>query len=124
MSFDYDIPYLGGYSRDGTTIYIDRDTPAGIKRGRRVYHLRPHGLVGGICVHEHWEKTAMTAWGWNYPEAHELATHAENLFARDVLKLDPDEYEAVWHPVIRAAEKKLRMVGIALPGDLDRTPYA
>ncbi len=123
VSYDYDVPYLGGYSRDGTTIYIDRDTPAEIKRGKRIYHLRPHGLVGGICVHEHWEKTAMTAWGWSYAPAHELATHVENLFARDVLKMDPDEYQAAWRPVIRAAEKKLRMSGIALPGDLDRAPY-
>jgi hypothetical protein len=37
--------------------------------------------------------------------------------------LDPTEYEEVWRPIIRAAEKKLHMPNIALPPDLDRTPY-
>jgi hypothetical protein len=45
VSFDYDVPYLGGYSRDGGTIYIDKDTPAQAARGKRVYQLRPDGLV-------------------------------------------------------------------------------
>ena len=78
VNYDYDVPYLGGYSQDGATIYVDRDTPAETKRGKRLYQLRPQGLVSGILVHEHWEKTALTAWRWSYREAHELATHAEN----------------------------------------------
>jgi hypothetical protein len=124
VNYDYDIPYLAGYSRDGGTIYIDKDTPAEAKRGKRIYLLRPDGLIRGLCVHEHWEKTALTAWGWQYAEAHELATHAENRFAHDVLGLDPADYESVWQPIIRIAERKLRMPNIALPPDLDRTPYA
>jgi hypothetical protein len=79
--------------------------------------------VRGICVHEHWEKTAMTAWGWGYAESHELATHAENHFARDVLELDPDDYEAIWRPVIKLAERKLNAQAAQLPPDLDRTAY-
>jgi hypothetical protein len=129
VSYDYDVPYLGGYSQDGATIYVDRDTPEQIKRGKRVYVIRPApgtispgGLVRGICVHEHWEKTAMTAWGWGYAEAHELATHAENHFARDVLQ-DPAEYEDVWRPIIKLAERKLHAQAAQLPPDLDRTPY-
>jgi hypothetical protein len=123
VSFDYDVPYLGGYSRDGGTIYIDKDTPEQIKRGKRIYRLRPNGLVRGILTHEHWEKTAMLAWGCGYDPAHELATHAENRFARDVLGMDPAEYEDVWKPVIRMAEKKLHAQAAQLPPDLDRTPY-
>ena len=42
---------------------------------------------------------------------------------RDVLKMDPAEYEEVWRPIIRAAEKKLNAQGVQLPPDLDRTPY-
>jgi hypothetical protein len=123
VSFDYDVPYLGGYSADGATIYIDKDTPEQAKRGKRLYQLRPQGLVSCILVHEHWEKTAMLAWGWAYPEAHELATHAEHVCVRDALGLDPAEYEDVWAPIIRFAESKLHKPGIALPPDLDRTPY-
>src|SRR5947209_3604355 len=105
VSYDYDIPYLGGYSQDGSTIYVDRDTPAQIKRGRRIYQIRPDGLVRGICVHEHWEKTAMLVWGWGYPESHELASHAENHFAEETLRMDPAEYEELWKPIIHMAEK-------------------
>jgi hypothetical protein len=123
VNYDYDIPYLGGYSQDGTTIYVDRDTPAQIKRGRRVYPIRPNGLVCGILVHEHWEKTAILVWGWDYPASHELATHAENHFAQEVLQMDPAEYEDIWKPVIHMAEKKLHAQAIQLPPDLDRTPY-
>jgi hypothetical protein len=137
VSYDYDVPYLGGYSRDGATIYIDRDTPSEIKRGKRVYQIlqlapvkagepapaQAGGLIRGILVHEHWEKTAMLAWGFGYAEAHELATHAENHFARDVLGLDPDDYESVWRPVIKLAEKKLHAQAAQLPPDLDLTPY-
>jgi hypothetical protein len=123
VSYDYDVPYLGGYSQDGATIYIDRSTPPEIKRGKRIYPLRPDGLVRGIITHEHWEKTAMLAWGWGYAESHELATHAESHFARDVLQMDPDEYEDVWRPVIKQAERKLHAQAVQLPPDLDKTPY-
>lgn len=123
VNYDYDVPYLGGYSQDGATLYVDRDTPAEAKRGKRLYQLRPQGLVSGILVHEHWEKTALTAWRWSYREAHELATHAEHAHVRNVLKMDAAEYEEVWHPIIRAAEKKLHSQGVQLPPDFDRTPY-
>jgi hypothetical protein len=54
VSFDYDIPYLGGYSQNGSAIYIDKDMPDEIKCGKRVYTLRgPNGLVLGIVMHEH-----------------------------------------------------------------------
>jgi hypothetical protein len=124
VSLDYDVPYLGGYSLDGTTIYVDRNTPAEAKRGKRLYAVRgPLGLVSGILVHEHWEKTALMAWSRSYREAHELATHAEHVHVRDVLNLDPGEYEEVWRPIIRIAETKLHRAEIMLPPDLDRTPY-
>ena len=123
-SFDYDIPYLGGYSRDGSVIYVDRDTPAAIQRGRRAYAIRPHGLVNGILIHEHWEKTALAAWGFDYDAAHELATHAEHRYVRDRLGLDPTLYEEIWRAVIRMAERKLGRRDVLLPPDLDLTPYS
>ena len=123
VSYDYDIPYLGGYSLDGATVYIDRDTPDEWRRAGRVYPLRPRGLVSSILVHEHWEKTALAAWGCSYADAHALATHAEHLYVRDVLRLNADDYENISHPIIRAAEKKLRRSDILIPDDLDPTPY-
>jgi hypothetical protein len=122
-SFDYDIPYLGGYSRDGATVYIDRDTPAVVRRGKRTYAMRPNGLVGGILVHEHWEKTALAAWGLDYEAAHELATHAEHRYVREQLRIDPSLYEELWRPIIRKAETKFGRSAAQLPPDLDTTPY-
>ncbi len=121
--YHYDIPYLGGYSRDGTTIYVDRDTPFQVQRGRAVYQVRPAGLVNGILIHEHWEKTALTAWGYDYDSAHELATHAEHHYVREQLRLDPAEYEDMWRPIIHFCERKLNKPGMQLPPDLDMTPY-
>jgi hypothetical protein len=123
VSFDFDIPYLGGYSVDGSKVYIDRDTPPQISRGKHVFPVRPQGLVQGIVVHEHWEKTALAAWGWDYARAHELATHAEHLYVRSTLDIEDELYEALWHPLIKLAERKLKASDVQLPPDLDRTPY-
>jgi hypothetical protein len=47
----YDIPCLGGYSRDGATIYVDRDTPDQIKQGNRVCPIRPSSAPTAWCIH-------------------------------------------------------------------------
>ncbi len=117
----YDIPYLGGYSRDGATIYLDKDVPPQFKNGNRTYPGQM--LMHGVIVHEHWEKSILDAWGWKYPEAHELATHAEHIFVREQLGIDPDDYEKMLHPVIKNAEKKLGRKDIQLPPDLDPAAY-
>jgi hypothetical protein len=123
VNYDYDIPYLSGYNKAGSVIYVDRDTPETLKRGKRVYPFRPKGLVRALFVHEHWEKSLLIAYGWGYDQAHELATHAEHHFVREVLDIDPDEYEEAIAPLIRMAEKKLHAQAAKLPPDLDRTPY-
>jgi hypothetical protein len=123
VNYDYDIPYLSGYNKAGSVIYVDKDTPGQIKRGNRVYPFRPDGLVRALIVHEHWEKSALTAYNWTYAPAHELATHAEHHYVRDVLHIDPEEYEEAIAPLISMAEKKLHAQAAKLPPDLDRTPY-
>jgi hypothetical protein len=123
VSFDYDIPYLGGYSRDGTVIYIDRDVPAFVAYKRRKIRLWPTGLVGGICTHEHWEKTAMLVFGWNYTRSHTLANRAEDDFVTNKLGMKMALYNGIWDPLIKISEHKLKRNDINLPPDLDRTPY-
>jgi hypothetical protein len=122
-SYAFDVPYLGGYSRNGATVYVDRDTPAAVQSGRKVFAVRPRGLVQGILIHEHWEKTAIDAWRFDYDAAHELATHAEHHFVREKFGMEPDEYEALWRPIIHMAEQKLAKPDVMLPPDLDPTPY-
>ena len=54
----YDLPYLGGYSRDGRTVYIDRHFPASVKIGGKSVNAVPF-----IVMHEHGEKTLMDVLG-------------------------------------------------------------
>ena len=125
ISYDYDVPYLGGYSVDGCTIYIDRDTPRSITCGRRKIHLWPIGWIAGILTHEHWEKTAMIAYGWGYTKSHMLANRAEEHFVKNLLKATMGAYNAVWDPIVKAAENKLRLrEKLNLPPHLDHTPYS
>lgn len=112
VSYQYEIPYLAGYSKDGHTIYIDRDFPS-----QRGY---PE-LVPGLVTHELWEKTAIDCWRLDYLPAHELAIVAENIVVRSVLKMDPRKYNAILKPAIKSDEIDPKQV--PLPPDLDMTPY-
>jgi hypothetical protein len=57
-SVDFDIPYLdlGWYSQDVVMIYVPRDVPPEVKRGKSIYPIRSSGLVRGSFIHEHCEK--------------------------------------------------------------------
>ena len=123
VNYNYDIPYLGGYSLDGTIIYIDRDVPTSIRYKRQRIPLRPAGIVAGICVHEHWEKTAMLVFGWDYTRSHMLANRAEDDFVTDKLGMKMALYNGIWDPLIKISEHKLKRKDISWPPDLDKTPY-
>lgn len=64
----HDIPYIGGSSKDGRTVFIDRNLPS---------------KVGGIAVdkylmiHEAIEYALVRTLGYGYERAHHLATAAE-----------------------------------------------
>lgn len=123
VNYDYDVPYLGGYSLDGRTVYIDCDTPISVPHHRAKILIRPIGIASGICVHEHWEKTAMMTYGWNYERSHMLANRAEDYFVKNNLNMKLELYNAIWDPLVKIAEHKLHRKDINLPPDLDRMPY-
>jgi hypothetical protein len=110
----YDLPALSGYSRDGRTIYIDRDLPEKIMVGEREIEIKPL-----LTTHERLEKSLMNAMGYDYPLAHQYATMAEHALLRSKGNT-PDEYDEFMSQFIKAKQfDKL----IRIPPDLDLTPY-
>lgn len=110
----FDLPYLGGYSQDGKTIYIDRHLPQELKIGRRL--IRPRDF---IRLHEEMEKYLIDMLEWPYAKAHPMGNAAER---RAVLSegIFWDSYRLALDPFIKAdAHEKLEKV----PADLDMTPY-
>src|SRR5437762_7270362 len=69
----HDVPYLAGYSRDGRTIYIDKDLPKSFvtRGGKRVVVDR------FLILHEAVEKSLLDDLGLIYQHAHQIALRAE-----------------------------------------------
>ena len=110
LDVGYDIPYLGGYSVDGTVIYLDRRLPRFIE-GVEVWRY--------IWVHERTEKALIDAMGWSYEKAHAAATRAEHCAVLSA-GYEPRWYESLLAPWIRAADHESVT---EVPADLDLTPY-
>lgn len=110
----HDVPYLGGISRDGRTVYIDRHLPASLKLGKLSMNPVPF-----LCTHERTEHAIMTSLGLKYEAAHKLATAAEHRKLRQ-RGYDPEAYEAALKPFIKGDEKE-RLTKV--PGDLFLGPY-
>ena len=111
---NYDLPYLGGYSQDGNTIYLDRHLPTQLKAGS--VDFSPDDF---IPIHEHIEKAVIDGLGYKYPPAHEIATGVER---RHVIAagLNWQSYSKSLEPYIKADEvEKIERP----PPDLDTTPY-
>jgi len=114
LDLQHDLPYLGGYSMDGHTIYIDRHLPASILVSDRLTHIR-----APIITHERTEKALMDALGWGYPEAHEFATANEHFRVRTA-GVSQAAYESALAEYVKAAAHER----ITLPPvDLDLAPY-
>lgn len=110
----HDLPYLAGYSKDGSTIYIDRHLPTSLKIGARDIDPDPF-----LKVHEHVEKSFIDALGYKYAAAHEIASRAEDR-AVVAAGIDRMAYNKALQPYIKADEhERLQSV----PPDLDLTPY-
>lgn len=110
----HDVPFLGGMSKDGKTVYIDRHLPALITIGHKKVNVLPY-----ILVHERTEKAIMDQMGYTYSSAHNLATKAEHRKVREH-GLKPADYEKALKPYIKADEhEKITKP----PPDLEPRPY-
>jgi hypothetical protein len=120
VSYDFDLPYIAGYSQDGSKIYIDRHLPKQLKielDGKR-YDFDPTPF---LLTHERTEKALIDAMHFGYTPAHRVATAAERRHLIQVLGpgLWPP-YQAKMDQYAKHDEhEKLQK----LPKDLDMTPY-
>lgn len=106
----YDIPYLGGYSEDGSKVYIDRHLNCRYK-GKDISKF--------IRIHEVTEKAALDIFNLTYQQAHKVANYMERQ-AVEKAGLDWIKYCDHLDPFIKQVSKEhIQLV----PGDLDLTPY-
>jgi hypothetical protein len=114
LDHTWDIPYLGGYSENGNTIYLDRHLPAMfVFRGR---HISANAF---LRLHEEVEKALIDILNMRYGHAHEIATREEERAVR-AIRLSVPWYRKVLKPFIKSDEHKLLL---RVPADLDMTPY-
>lgn len=118
VNTDYDLPYLGGYSENGETVYIDRHLPQELtyEEDGHIKTFNPHQF---ITMHERFEKAVMDALGWSYAHAHQAATGYER---RGVLAAG-----LMWKPYNNCVEKYVKVDEheklVKVPGNLDMKPY-
>ena len=111
---EYDLPYLAGYSQDGSTIYFDRHLPERLKVGNKYFNPRAF-----VEIHEEWEKSLIDALGMPYLKAHPVGNAMEKR-AVVAAGIPWTGYAKVLEPYIKADDhEKL----IKIPPDLDWSPY-
>jgi len=109
----HDIPYLAGYSRDGKTIYIDKDLPKSFSAGgTRVVVDR------FLILHEAVEKALLDRLGLHYQHAHQIALRAEQAAVR-AAGVSWRQYDRFMARYIKEADDVIDR----LPPDLDIKPY-
>ncbi|MDE2150014.1 MAG: hypothetical protein KGJ55_09330 [Gammaproteobacteria bacterium] len=110
----YDIPYLAGYSVDGSIIFIDRHMPKSF-----VYRKRRIPTDRFLIVHEAVEKALIQLLGLHYLHAHQIALHAEQAAVR-AEEIEWHDYDDFMQDYIKAiGDERLTRV----PDNLDLTPY-
>lgn len=117
----HDIPYLGGISNDGATVYLDKnlaDVVSWEEDGRK-QAIEPAEFT---ALHEKWEKAIVDLYKWRYDEAHKYATAIER---RAVMQAGKNwvGYSKALKPFIASAEKEGFSTIIKVPGDLSLYPY-
>jgi len=105
----YDIPYLAGYNKQGTKIYLDKDLSFFFQRFP-VYEL--------LLIHQYIEKTEIDK-GKDHKAAHEKATYLEKA-ACMAMGLKIDDYRSFMKTQSKTADSPGL---IHLPVDLDLTAY-
>ncbi|MCL4411509.1 hypothetical protein M1329_01055 [Candidatus Marsarchaeota archaeon] len=110
----YSIKYTGGYSRDGSTIYIDSNFPKTIEvDGKTVDALESIGRH-----HELTEKWFVDS-AYDYQYAHEIANRSERAYVESL--------GVSWDAYSREVNRHLSLVSSAKlarsPKDLDTVPY-
>lgn len=123
ISRDYDMPYVGGYSTDGKTIYLDRHLPEEVELeldGQKKL-VRPDMFLAEFRGHEPVEWSVMDGLGWTYGHAHNgPATGSER--RKVLIYLGP----GWWGPWQRCMEHYIKVDAhekiVKMPKDYDLRP--
>ncbi len=108
----YDVPYLAGSSRTGTT-YIDRRMPRTLRVGSRRVEVDPF-----VALHEAIERAVGDRLGLTYQHAHQIALRVEEAAVR-AAGISWHDYNAFMQEQMERVEKNFS----SLPPDLDLKPY-
>src|SRR5438067_12307183 len=110
----YDIPYLAGYSKDGTTVFIDRHLPRTLRVLTRKVRIDPF-----LVTHEIVEKALLDELRLHYLHAHQIAVRAE----RDAVKAAGVSWWA-YQRFMKQHERQIEEENLVnVPATLDLTPY-
>ncbi len=110
---DKDIPFAGGTSRSGDTIFIDRHIPQFVEVGGKSMDVHQ-----ALAVHEETEKGLMDK-GLSYPGAHEQATAAERAKVES-MGFDWADYQKA---MLKYAAYTEHEKDPSIPRDLNPEPY-
>ena len=110
----YDIPYIAGYSRDGSTVFIDRHLPRSFRWLAKTVRVEPF-----LLTHEIVEKALLDELRLHYLHAHQIALRAE----RDAVKAAGVSWWA-YQRFMKQHERPIEEeVLLRVPAALDLTPY-
>jgi hypothetical protein len=110
----YDIPYIAGYSKDGSTVFIDRHVPRTVRFLTRKVRIDPF-----LLTHEIVEKALLDELRLHYLHAHQIALRAE----RDAVKAAGLSWW-LYQRVMKTYEKPIEEEKLQrVPPSLDLTPY-
>lgn len=100
---DHDIPYVGGSSTDGRTIFWDRHLCSVIDAGKYLISGKPQDPRPAGRVHEAIEGAIIRLMRTDYTLAHDIADVAER-HAVEHLGWSWPAYQKAWKPFIRVEE--------------------
>ena len=110
----YDIPYIAGYSKDGSTVFIDRHVPRTVRFLTRKVRIDPF-----LLTHEIVEKALLDELRLHYLHAHQIALRAE----RDAVKAAGLSWW-LYQRAMKTYEKPIEEEKLQrVPSSLDLTPY-
>src|SRR3954470_20504615 len=110
----YDIPYIGGYSLDGRTVFIDRHLPRTFRWLMKTVRIEPF-----LLTHEIVEKALLDELGLHYLHAHQIAVRAE----RDAVKAAGISWWG-YQRFMKGHDKSIEEEKlIKVPATLNLTPY-
>jgi hypothetical protein len=106
VSTDYDIKYTGGYSLDGSTVYLDEHFPQKLEIKGKII-----SATASIGLHHELPEKWLSDEGYEYPYAHEVATGIEKKYV--------ESQGVKWADYCEVVDRNLRNV---YKRDLEKSP--